>query len=474
VISSTKNPKVADAARLHKRAFRDEDRAFLVEGAQGVREALASTPPALQRLFVEDELDELAVRARELGVDVVHVAAPVLARLTSTVTPQGIVGVAPFLDVPLDALASHGCAAVLHEVRDPGNAGTIVRSADAAGAAGVVFTSSSVDVFNEKTVRASAGSLFHVPVVRDVATSDAIGSLRDRGFRVLAMDARGDEALYAADMHEPVAFVFGNEAAGLPDDVVRQADATVRVPHAGRAESLNLAAAATVCLFDWARRHDVGGTDLETLIAAAAHDIRSPLTAMKGFGYALERRWADMTDDQRALMLAGIVHDADRMDQTLRLLVDAARVASGSLEAFPERVDVGDLVAGLAEQQARDPEHPEVSWRGDPGPFFVDATRLRTALLAFDEALGWWAGPGPIDVTSAREGDALVVAMSRDGSTIGADDAEDLFQPRRPGSGGGSKIGLYVVRGVARALGGDADAHVADGRLHLRLSLPLG
>jgi C4-dicarboxylate-specific signal transduction histidine kinase len=144
------------------------------------------------------------------------------------------------------------------------------------------------------------------------------------------------------------------------------------------------------------------------------------------------------------------------------------------LEAFPERVDVGDLVAGLAEQQARDPEHPEVSWRGDPGPFFVDATRLRTALLAFDEALGWWAGPGPIDVTSAREGDALVVAMSRDGSTIGADDAEDLFQPRRPGSGGGSKIGLYVVRGVARALGGDADAHVADGRLHLRLSLPLG
>jgi RNA methyltransferase, TrmH family len=474
VISSTKNPKVADAARLHKRAFRDEERAFLVEGAQGVREGLASTPPALERLFVEDALDELAVRARELGVDVVHAAAPVLARLTSTVTPQGIVGVAPFLDVPLDALGPDGCVAVLHEVRDPGNAGTIVRSADAAGASGVVFTSSSVDVYNEKTVRASAGSLFHVPVVRDIATTDAMASLHDRGFRVVAMDARGDEPLYATDMRRPVAFVFGNEAAGLPDDIVRRADATVRVPHAGRAESLNLAAAATVCLFDWARRHETAGTELETLIAAAAHDIRSPLTAMKGFGYALERRWSDMNDEQRALMLAGIVHDADRMDQTLRLLVDAARVATGALEPYPEQTDLGDLVESIAVQQARDPEHPAITWRGDPGPFFVDATRLRTAILAFDEALVWWSSSGPIEVVGAREGDALVVTVSRDGATIGGDDAEDLFTPRRPGSGGGSKIGLYVVRAVARAIGGSADARVADGRLALRLTLPLG
>jgi TrmH family RNA methyltransferase len=473
VISSTKNPKVADAARLHKRAFRDERRSFLVEGAQGVREGLASSPPALERIFIEDELDPLAVRARELGVDVVHAAPGVLARLTSTVTPQGIVGVAPFLDVALDELAPPGCVAVLHEVRDPGNAGTIVRSADAAGANGVVFTSSSVDVYNEKTVRASAGSLFHVPVVRDVATADALASLRDRGFRVLAMDAQGEEPLYTTDVHRPVAFVFGNEAAGLPDDVVRLADATVRVPHAGRAESLNLAAAATVCLFDWARRRDAAGTELETLIAAAAHDIRSPLTAMKGFGYALERRWADMRDDQRALMLAGIVHDADRMDQTLRLLVDAARVASGAVEPYPDRTDIGDLVASIAEQQARDPEHPGIAWRGDPGPFFIDATRVRTAILAFDEALGWWAAEGPIEVASAREGDALVVTVSRDGASIHADEAEELFMPRRPGTGGGSKIGLYVVRGVARALDGDADARVVDGRLELRLTVPL-
>jgi TrmH family RNA methyltransferase len=472
VITSAKNPKVLAAARLHKRAMREDDRRFLVEGAQGVREALEESPSVLQTLFVEDELHELAVRARDQGVDVVHAAPAVLARLTSTVTPQGIVGVAPFVDVALEMLESAGCVAVLHEVRDPGNAGTILRSADAAGATGVVFTASSVDLYNPKTVRASAGSVFHVPLVRGVTTPAAIESLRAGGYRILAMDAAGDEPLYATDVQRPIAFVFGNEAAGLPDEVVRLADATVRVPHAGRAESLNLAAAATVCLFDWARRRAGAGTELETLIAAAAHDIRSPLTAMKGFGYALEKRWADMDDQQRALMLTGIVHDADRMDQTLRLLVDAARVAGGTLEPYPDRTDVGDLMAAIREQQARDPEHPELHWSGDPGPFFVDTTRLRTAVLAFDEALVWWASEGPIKIETARLGDTLVVDVSRAGSTVTHEDASALFLPRRPGTGGGSKIGLYVVRSVAEALGGTAGARVEDGRLVLQLTLP--
>ena len=137
---------------------------------------------------------------------------------------------------------------------------------------------------------------------------------------------------------------------------------------------------------------------LETLIAAAAHDIRSPLTAMKGFGYALEKRWADMTDEQRTLMLTGIVHDADRMDQILRLLVDAARVSGGTLEPYPDRCDVGELVASIAELQRRDPEHPAIVWTGDLGPVFLDPVRLKTAVLAFDEALVWWAADGPITI----------------------------------------------------------------------------
>jgi signal transduction histidine kinase len=321
-------------------------------------------------------------------------------------------------------------------------------------------------------VRSAAGSLFHVPIVRGTPTPEAIARLRERGHRILAMDAHGSKSLYATDVTGPVVFLFGNEAHGLPQDVVALADATVRVPQSGGAESLNLAAAATVCLFDRARRAASQGASLEGLITAAAHDIRSPLTAMKGFGYALEKRWADMTDDQRALMLTGIVHDADRMDQVLRLLVDAARVSDGALETYPDRVDLGDLVASVADMERRDPEHPVVEWIGDPGPYFIDPVRLKTAFLAFDESLRWWAADGSIVYDATRAGDSVEIVVSRSGATLDADDIDSLFRPREPGSGGGSKIGLFVVRGVAEAQGGTAWATIDDGRLAFHLRLP--
>jgi TrmH family RNA methyltransferase len=472
VLSSVKNPKVAAALRLKKRAFRDRDRRFLVEGAQPVREALRE-PGGLETLFVSEALDELALRAAELGVDVHHADPALMRRLTSTVTPQGVLGVAPFVDRDLASVPPDGCVAILHQVRDPGNAGTVLRSADAAGSAGVVFTTSSVDLYNPKTVRSSAGSLFHLPVVRGVETEVAIHHARASGRRILAMDANGTESLYATDLAGPVAFVFGNEAHGLPQDVVTLADATVRVPHRGSAESLNLAAAASVCLFEHARRQIGRGVDLEALITAAAHDIRSPLTAMKGFGHALERRWQEMTDDQRELMLAGIVHDADRMDQIVRLLVDAARVSTGSLEPLPDQVDLADLVEDLAAAQARDPDHPVIRWSGDAGPFFLDGTRMKTALLAFAGALVWWAEEGPIDVGSERREGTLHVWASRSGSRVEGSDAEALFVARRAGSGGGSKLGLYVARGLAEAQGGRAWAEVREGALSFHLELPI-
>jgi len=476
VLTSLKNPKVSTVARLKKRAFRDEGRSFLVEGAQAVSEALDRDPVGLSTLLVVDLVEPLAVRATERGVEVVHVSPEVIRALTSTVTPQGILGVSPYLDAPLESfdLDDDACVAVLHEVRDPGNAGTILRSADASGAGGVVFTDSSVDVYNPKTVRASAGSIFHVPLVRGASTPDAIGALRERGFRTFAMDARGSENLYGLDLAGRVAFVFGNEAHGLPQEVVRLVDATVRVPLAGDAESLNLAAAATVCLFEWSRRRVGKGAALEALIAAAAHDIRSPLTAMKGFGYALEKRWDQLDDDQRALMLRGIVHDADRMDQIVRLLVDAARVAAGSLELFPDQTDLADLAVAISELLGRDPEHPPVVWSGDPGPYFVDPARLKTTLLSYEEALAWWAGEGATTIGAERTGGDLHVWARRAGATIDETGAEALFTPRKPGTGAGSKIGLYVARAVAEAQGGRAWAEV-DGDVlsfHVRIPLP--
>lgn len=472
MLTSVKNPKVVAAVRLRKRSFRDAEKRFLVEGAQGVGEAL-DIPGGLDILFASDGAEPVAVRAREAGVDVLEVSEDVMSKLTATVTPQGLVGVAPFRDIALSQMPPDGCLCVLHEVRDPGNAGTVLRSADAAGAGGVIFSATSVDVYNPKTVRASAGSIFHLPVTKGVDTADAVASLKGRGFRILAMAADGDGDLYRSDMTGPVAFLFGNEAHGLPSDVRPLADQVVRVPIAGKAESLNLAAAATVCLFEWARRRNSAGEALEAMITAAAHDIRSPLTAMKGFGYALEKRSGQMTDEQRQIMLHGIVHDADRMDTILRQLVDAARVVSGDLELFPERVDLGDLVRNVSEQLLRDPDHPAVEWLGDVDVVFLDPHRLRTALMAFCESLVWWAREGPIRVEAGSDAGRLVLTASRATTELTSESADALFLPRREGSGGGSKIGLFVARGVAQAQGGRAWASVEDGSLRFHLALPV-
>ncbi|MGZ8602296.1 MAG: TrmH family RNA methyltransferase [Actinomycetota bacterium] len=478
MLTSARNPKVASAARLRKRAFREDARRFLLEGGQAVGEALDAG--RLEILFTADDLDPIAVRARQAGIETHHVADEVVRRLTSTVTPQAVVGVAAFLDVELEiALDSafaeaQGCIALLHEVRDPGNAGTVLRSADAAGAGGVVFSETSVDVYNPKTVRASAGSVFHLPVVRAAPTLSAIEQMKASGARVLAMAAEGSTDLYRTDLSGPLLFLFGNEARGLPDDIVAAADATVRVPQSGRAESLNLAAAATVCLFEWQRRRLRAGEALESIVAAAAHDIRSPLTAMKGFGYALERRWSAMTEEQRALMLQGIVHDADRMDTILRMLVDAARVVGGTLEVFREQVDVGDLVRGVAEAQRRDPDHPDVEWAGGAHTVFADPARLKTTLLAFCGSLVWWGREGAIVVDADMRGSTLLLRASRLVEDLTDEEVEALFTPRRPGEGAGSKIGLFVARGVAEAQGGRCWGSVEDGHLVFHLELPVG
>jgi signal transduction histidine kinase len=398
-----------------------------------------------------------------------------MARLTSTVNPQGPVGVVPFLDVALDRLGPEaGCVAILAAVRDPGNVGTVLRSADAAGAGGVVVSSASVDIYNPKAVRASAGSLFHLPIVRGVGIEEAVTQLRSRGFSTIAASPDAEATLWELDLLGPVAFLFGNEAWGLPDDVAALAERTVRFPQAGRAESLNLAAAATLFLFEWARRRaEAARPAFETLIAAAAHDIRSPLTAMKGFGFALSRRWNEMSDEQRDAMLQAIVYDTERMNGIVRQLVDAARIASGRLELFPERTDVTGLVEGMATILARDPEHPRVVWRGPPVHGLVDPERLRTVLGAFFEAAVWWASEGDIGVRAQRRGRRLRLEVERGGTQLSAVDAEGLFSPRRPGSGAGSKIGLYVARGIAEVMGGTAAANVtADGHLTFVLDVP--
>jgi RNA methyltransferase, TrmH family len=151
---------------------------------------------------------------------------------------------------------------VLANVRDPGNAGTVLRTADAAGARGVVFADASVDPYNSKCVRSSAGSLFHLPVVTGVSVGEAVTALRQAGLAVLAADGsatrRLDDVDDAGQLAAPTAWLFGNEAWGLPAGLLELADEAVAVPIYGRAESLNLAAAAAVCLYTTARAQSRG------------------------------------------------------------------------------------------------------------------------------------------------------------------------------------------------------------------------
>jgi len=206
-----------------------------------------------------DRVAALADAARAADVPVHLVSGEVMASLAQTVTPQGVVAVARFRDAPLaDVVAARPrLVAVLAAVRDPGNAGTVLRAADAAGADAVVFADASVDPYNGKCVRASAGSLFHLPFALGGPAAQVTAALRAAGLRVLAAAGSAEGDLDALDdaggLAGPTAWLFGNEAWGLPDDVLALADEAVRVPIHGRAESLNLATAATVCLYASAR-----------------------------------------------------------------------------------------------------------------------------------------------------------------------------------------------------------------------------
>jgi len=184
-----------------------------------------------------------------------------LASLSDSVTPAGVVAVCRFVDLPVgEVVAGARLVAICADVRDPGNAGTVIRCADAAGADAVVLAGHSVDPYNPKTVRASVGSLFHLPIVTEPDAASAVRAAQAAGLQVLAADGAGEVDLDEAEelLARPTAWLFGNEAWGLPDELAALADHRVRIPIHGRAESLNLSTAAALCLYASARAHRRG------------------------------------------------------------------------------------------------------------------------------------------------------------------------------------------------------------------------
>ena len=282
---SAKSGRVKTARRLARRNSRSEERLFLAEGVKALTEALhfpAHLPGGVVEVFATEAAGEeyaaLRKAADEQGVPWFTAADDAIAALSGAVTPQGIVAVCRFLDVDLDAVldlppepplveerapasvskpGDHRTLVICADVRDPGNAGTVIRTADAAGAAGVVLAGNSVDLYNDKTVRSTVGSLWHLPVALADDPAECVRRAQAAGFVVLAADGAGETDLFEAErsglLDQPVAWLFGNEAWGLPDELAELADHRVSIPIFGRAESLNLSTAAAVCLYASAR-----------------------------------------------------------------------------------------------------------------------------------------------------------------------------------------------------------------------------
>jgi TrmH family RNA methyltransferase len=249
---------------LRKRSLRWSDRCLVVEGAELLSVALEAGA-AVESVYVAPEgrsnpaVTDVVARAFERGARVFDLAPGVIERVADTVTPQPVLAVIGFDPASIEQVApSSSMVLVCADVRDPGNAGTVIRTADASGVDAVVCCDGTVDPTNPKTVRASAGSVFHTPIVMGGDALAAVGDLHQRGFTTVGTVVRGGTDYIAFDWRQRVAVVLGNEAAGLSDEVVEALDARVSIPMAGQAESLNVSVSAAVLCFEALRQRRTG------------------------------------------------------------------------------------------------------------------------------------------------------------------------------------------------------------------------
>ncbi|MEA2826298.1 MAG: methyltransferase, TrmH family [Actinomycetota bacterium] len=251
-----KHKRVQRVRKLVQRpTARQAERSFVIDSLK-VLDAALDAGAAIESLYLPPggADHETVQRALAAGIRASDLGPGVLERVAGTVTPQPVLAVAPYIDVALSALRDADLVVVCVDVRDPGNLGTVLRTAEAAGVGGVICCDGTVDVYNPKTVRASAGSLFHVRVVAGGEPDEVLATLGHWGLHRVATRPAGGRAYHQADLARPTAIVLGNEASGLPAELDRLVDETVTIPMAGRGESLNVGMAAAVLCFEAARQ----------------------------------------------------------------------------------------------------------------------------------------------------------------------------------------------------------------------------
>lgn len=269
ILDNPKSDRVRRIADLTRAKGRERSGRFLIEGPQSVREAVTWRPDVVQDLYVEvsqalehpriisSTLEKIVETSQDATIYVHYCTGDVMRRISPDAQGIAAVGNAESMHAGADdvELGKNGRApqiAAFWQVRDPGNAGTVIRCADAFGADGVILTSGSVEIYNPKTVRSTVGSLFHMPILTGIPLADAVAKVKAMGMTVLAADGDGealDLKAAAGELSGPIAWIMGNEAWGLPAEDARLADEVVAVPMWGQAESLNLSSAAAVCLY---------------------------------------------------------------------------------------------------------------------------------------------------------------------------------------------------------------------------------
>lgn len=260
-ITSLRNPKIKAVKALRQAKYRERRDEFLVEGIRLVKEAIDCDAPVKMLLFCPNKLRSqiglgLVDTALEKGIECVSVSSRVFDSISEKDNPQGIIAVAERLNLTFNHLESNNptLLVVAYELRDPGNLGAIIRTADSAGASGVMVTGVSVDIFDPQCVRATMGSIFSLPVIRVREIGELKDWLSQNSIKMIATSPSAKRYYFDLEYDEPVAIVLGNEAEGLDAEILEDADEVVKIPMLGRADSLNVASAAAIIIYEVVRQ----------------------------------------------------------------------------------------------------------------------------------------------------------------------------------------------------------------------------
>lgn len=255
VIQSRDNTLIKETRKLKEKRFRADKAQFLVEGFRFVEEALKSTYKVPYVFLSEDALDRWhsfgLYERLQSSTKLYAVSTSILKLLSSTETPQGVIAVVNQENNQLEA--GDGFYVLVDRLQDPGNMGTIIRSAHAAGAAGVITTKGTVDVYNEKTLRSTMGSIFNIPIFEDKDLK-IIDSLKNKGFKLIVSSLENSKNFYEVDLTQNIIIAVGNEGSGISEEIYRLGDVKVKIPMPGNAESLNAGAAASIMIFEAVRQ----------------------------------------------------------------------------------------------------------------------------------------------------------------------------------------------------------------------------